>query len=150
MPRLHFLLASALAASAFALSALPSAAHGIVPAERRYSPFTGQLPACADPSVLARIERRFASREATYWDSRLTILGFERIRHVAERPWGSQYVPRRFCSATALMSDGRKRRVDYFLKEDLGIIGATWGLNWCVHGLDRNFAYAPDCKMARP
>lgn len=154
MPRLRLLLASALMvpilATAALLGATPSGAHETVPAEQRFSPFTGHLPGCGDPSVLGRIERRFASRESTYWESGLTILGFERVRHVAERPWGRQYVPRRFCTAVALMSDGRKRRVDYFVKEDLGIIGMTWGLNWCVHGLDRNFAYAPQCKMARP
>lgn len=150
MPRLRRPFLSALFLSAAAFSGMPAGAHDVVPAEARYSPFTGVLPACTDSSVLGRIERRFASREATYWNSTLTIVGFEHVRHVAERPWGKAYVPRRFCTATALMSDGRKRRVDYFVKEDLGIIGMTWGLNWCVHGLDRNFAYAPDCKMARP
>jgi hypothetical protein len=26
----------------------------------------------------------------------------------------------------------------------------TWGVEWCVVGLDRNWAYNPACKMARP
>jgi hypothetical protein len=26
----------------------------------------------------------------------------------------------------------------------------TWGVEWCVVGLDRNWAYNPRCKMARP
>jgi len=41
-------------------------------------------------------------------------------------------------------------RIDYSVREDLGIIGATWGVEFCVHGLDRNWAYAPACRMARP
>jgi hypothetical protein len=121
-----------------------------VPAEERIQPFTGLLPSCSDGAVLSHIQRWFASRETSYWQSTLTIDGFDKVGIVAERPWGSDYVPRRFCTARALMSDGHVRRVDYFIKEDLGIIGMSWGVNWCVHGLDRNYAYAPDCKMARP
>jgi len=26
----------------------------------------------------------------------------------------------------------------------------TWGVEWCVVGLDRNWAYNPACKMAQP
>ena len=128
----------------------PAAAQDRLLAEERVYPFSGVLPACSDGAVLSHIQRWFASREATYWQSTLTIDGFDRVGVVAERPWGAAYVPRRFCTARAHMSDGHVRRVDYFIKEDLGIIGMSWGVNWCVHGLDRNRAYAPDCKMARP
>jgi hypothetical protein len=30
------------------------------------------------------------------------------------------------------------------------MIGMTWGVEWCVVGLDRNWAYNPICKMAQP
>ena len=30
------------------------------------------------------------------------------------------------------------------------MIGSSWGVEWCVVGLDRNWAYNPACKMARP
>jgi len=30
------------------------------------------------------------------------------------------------------------------------MIGQTYGVEWCVVGLDRNWAYSPSCKMARP
>jgi hypothetical protein len=30
------------------------------------------------------------------------------------------------------------------------MIGSTWGIEWCVVGLDRNWSYNPACKMARP
>jgi hypothetical protein len=30
------------------------------------------------------------------------------------------------------------------------MIGASWGVEWCVVGLDRNWAYNPACRMARP
>jgi hypothetical protein len=139
-----------LAAGIVALPAMAASQRDIVRAEDRYSSFTAVLPGCSDASVLGRIQGRFSSREGTYWNSQLSIIGFEKVAAVADRPWGADFVPRRFCTGVALMSDGAKRRVDYMLKEDLGIIGATWGLNWCVNGLDYNRNYAPECRMAQP
>jgi hypothetical protein len=72
------------------------------------------------------------------------------VRQVAFRPWADHSIPRRFCSVTALVSDGRKHKVDYLIGEDTGFAGATWGVEFCVAGLDRNWAYNPRCKMARP
>ena len=36
------------------------------------------------------------------------------------------------------------------IAEDTGLIGMSWGVDWCVAGYDRNWAYNPGCKMARP
>ena len=30
------------------------------------------------------------------------------------------------------------------------MIGANWGVQWCVVGADRNWAYNPDCQAAGP
>jgi hypothetical protein len=30
------------------------------------------------------------------------------------------------------------------------MIGMKWGVEWCVVGVDRNWAYNPQCRMARP
>jgi hypothetical protein len=40
--------------------------------------------------------------------------------------------------------------VYYSIGEDTGFIGWSWGIEWCVVGVDRNWAYNPGCKMARP
>lgn len=135
-----------------ASAALPGLAQArdIVPAEQRQPPFSGLMPACDDPAVLSKISHRFASRESTYWASALTIDGFTHVRPIAVRPWGADFVPRRFCTAQVLVSDGHKRRIDYSVREDLGFAGFGWNVEWCVSGLDRNYAYAPGCKAARP
>ena len=72
------------------------------------------------------------------------------MREIAFSPWAEGTIPRRFCSALALVSDGRKHAVYYSIGEDTGMIGSSWGVEWCVVGLDRNWAYNPRCKMARP
>lgn len=110
--------------------------------------YDGVLPAC--DAALDTIASRFATKESRFWNSELQILGFERVRQIAFRPWAEGTIPRRFCTATALVSDGRKHQVSYSIAEDAGFAGATWGVEWCVTGLDRNWAYNPRCKMARP
>ncbi len=110
--------------------------------------YDGVLPPCE--AALGKIASRFAQKESRFWNSDLQILDFERVRETAFRPWPAGSVPRRFCSAVALVSDGRKHRVNYWIGEDTGMIGASWGVEWCVVGLDRNQAYSPACAMARP
>ena len=139
-----------LLAAAVSPAAALTGREEVVPGERRVLPYDAHLPGCQEPSVLAAVARIFAEKEAKFWNSSLTIVGYEDIGRTAWRPWGLDYIPRRFCSAMASMSDGRRRRVDYSVREDLGTIGATWGVEFCVHGLDRTWAYAPACRMARP
>jgi hypothetical protein len=110
--------------------------------------YDGDLPGC--DAALDTIASRFATKESRFWNSDLQILGFEKVRQTAFRPWAKNTIPRRFCTAVATVSDGRKHRVDYWIGEDTGLIGASWGVEWCVAGLDRNWAYNPACKMARP
>jgi hypothetical protein len=112
--------------------------------------YDGVLPACEQPSALAEISDHFATKERRFWNSALTIVGFDRVRETAYRPWARDLIPRRFCSARAYLSDGRSRTVYYWIGEDTGMIGASWGVQWCVVGLDRNWAYNPACKMAQP
>ncbi len=110
--------------------------------------YDGDLPPCE--AALGEIRAKFAQKESQFWNSDLQILSFEKVRQTAFRPWAANTIPRRFCSATALVSDGKRHRVDYWIGEDTGMIGASWGVEWCVVGLDRNWAYNPGCKMARP
>lgn len=112
------------------------------------SNYDGDLPACE--AALGTISDRFSTKESRFWNSDLQIVGYDRVRQTAFSPWAKGTIPRRFCTAMADMSDGRRRRVDFFITEDGGEIGATWGVTWCVAGLDRNMTYSPACKMARP
>ncbi len=112
--------------------------------------YSADVPLCTDPWPLGRIQANFRTKEHRYWDSELQIVDFANVREIAFRPWAAQTIPRRFCAAEALVSDGVRHAVYYSIIEDAGFIGAGWGVEWCVVGLDRNWAYNPACKMAKP
>jgi hypothetical protein len=141
---------SLLAAALVATMAGSVLARPIVPAEKRYEDYSGELPPCDDPGVLSRISGRFEQKESEYWSSSLQIAAYDRIRSIGIRSWGLDHIPRTFCVARARLNDNSLHEVSYSIVEGLGIIGFGYGVEWCLEGLDRNLAYAPDCKMARP
>jgi len=108
------------------------------------------MPGCDYRPALDRIIVNFRTKEARFWRSDLEIVGIEDIRETAVLPWAAQSIPRRFCSGTALINDGVRHPIYYSIAEDTGIIGLDWGVNFCVVGLDRNWAYGPACRAARP
>lgn len=118
-------------------------------AEERIIPMYGNLPACEDPAVLSSLTSWFDSRESKFWGP-LRALSYDRIGEIGFRPWGDDFIPRRFCTARLLLNNGVYHRVDYSVRENLGLFGLTWNVNWCVAGLDRQRSYAPNCQMARP
>jgi hypothetical protein len=125
-------------------------ARPVVPAEKRFWSYSGDIPACANPDVLSRIQDRFQQAESEYWNSTLQIVSYDRVKVSALRPWGLDHIPRNFCEARALLNDNTYHEVSYDVAEGLGMIGMDEGVEFCIAGLDREFAYAPNCKMARP
>jgi hypothetical protein len=146
------LLASALAAT---LATLPAGTAGAANwLEMNFylsgPRYEGVLPPCDAEEALRKIASRFSHKEDAFWNSDLKIVAFEQVRETAFRTWAAQTIPRRFCSGIVEVSDGRKHPIHYSISEDTGIIGSSWGVEWCVVGLDRNWSYNPACKMAQP
>jgi hypothetical protein len=112
--------------------------------------YSGEVPLCTESGPLNWIQSRFHRKEDQFWHSDLEIVDFKNVHELALRPWVAGTIPRRFCSAEALVSDGKKHRVYYSIAEDGGFGGFTYGVEWCVVGLDRNWAYNPRCKEAKP
>lgn len=149
LPLLTTFAAALCLAGVAAQAAGTRAVHPADRAENRIIPMYGHLPACEDPAVLGEISNSFNSREAKFWGP-LRAISFDSVRPIAWRPWGDDLIPRRFCTARMMTNEGVLRRVDYSVRENLGFLGLTWNVNWCVSGLDPLRSYAPDCKMARP
>jgi hypothetical protein len=112
--------------------------------------YDSNVPLCDEHGPLDKIVSRFGTKEDRFWNSALTIVGFEKIREIAWEPWPAGTIPRRYCTASVLVSDGKRHQINYSIIEDGGILGANYGVEWCVVGLDRNWAYNPSCRAARP
>src|SRR3984885_9999219 len=83
----------------------------ITPAEKRFSPYYANLPACDNTWVTGRINDRFQQKESSYWNSTLTIQGYDRFREIGFRANGASYIPRRYCMARVTMSDNKVRTI---------------------------------------
>ena len=110
--------------------------------------YSNQLPPCE--AALGAISAQFAEKESRFWNSSLQIVSFDRVHQIAYNAWAPGTIPRRYCRAVALVSDGRRRPVNFWIGEDTSFLGFAPNVRWCVVGLDRNWAYNPACKMARP
>jgi hypothetical protein len=110
--------------------------------------YEGRLKPCE--AALGTITYQFQEKERTYWNSALQIKAYGQIHETAYRPWQSDNIPRRYCSGDVMLSDGKLHTVHYSIIEDGGFAGYGQAVEWCVTGLDRNWAYNPACKAAGP
>ena len=110
--------------------------------------YDGRIKVCE--KALSTITAQFQEKESTYWNSRLQIKAYGDIHEIAFRPWQSDNMPRRYCTGSVQLSDGAVRTLNYSIIEDGGFAGFNQGVEWCVVGLDRNWAWNPACKAARP
>jgi hypothetical protein len=136
----------------FGLLAFGQAAEAANPFELNFwlsgPRYDGQVAPCE--SALGTITSQFQEKESKFWNSSLQITAYGQIHETAFRPWQSDNIPRRYCSADVMISDGKVRTVHYSIIEDGGFASLSQGVEWCVTGLDRNWAYNPGCRAARP
>jgi hypothetical protein len=110
--------------------------------------YDGRVQPCE--AALPTISSQFQEKESSFWNSPLVITGYGNVHEIAFRPWQSDNIPRRYCSGHAMISDGKMRQVYFSIIEDGGFAGFGQGVDWCVVGLDRNWAFNPACKTAKP
>lgn len=110
----------------------------------------GIIPACDNPWTLGKIGLRFAYKERRFWGSGAYIGKVESVKEIAYRPWGPDFIPRRHCAARVRMDNGKETFIAYAIGEKLGFAGMGYGVEWCVVGYDRNYAYGPACRAALP
>lgn len=141
----HAVLAAAIAASGAVVASAASAADMVV------GVYASDPGACADTRVLGRISERFR------WQVRnvphlpqVEIVDFQRIRETRYQPAHDTWlVERRYCHATAALSDGRSRTVWYLVEKPMGFAGFGSNVEFCVSGFDRWHVYNGNCRVLR-
>src|SRR5260221_8448054 len=89
----------------FGVLAFGQAAEAANPMELNFGLFgpryDGRVKQCE--AALETISSQFREKESNFWNSALQITGFGRIHETAFRPWQSDNIPRRYCSADAML-----------------------------------------------
>lgn len=106
---------------------------------------------CAHPGVLSLITKRFAYQVRHV--PNLPQVGIDSFQNISE----TRYLPahedrpigRRYCAATALLSDGQGRQVWYLVEEGQGFASIGDNVEFCVSGFDRWFVYNGGCRVLR-
>lgn len=110
-----------------------------------------EVRACDNPRVLKRIMSRFEYqvRHVPHLPD-VRITGFDRIHQHRFIPAGEKRpIARRYCMATATLSDGRQRSVWYLIESDMGFASLGSGVEFCVSGFDRWNVYNNSCRILR-
>lgn len=128
-----------LAAAALLFLALPAAAGERVARD------------CDDPGILERIRHKF-DYQVTHVPHLpdVSITSFSRVhqhRYLAAKE--TRPIARRYCGATARLSDGRKRYVWYLIENPMGYAGIGNNVEFCVNGSDRWYVYSGRCRVLR-
>jgi len=127
------------AASMLAASVVASAAGDKTAAE------------CGNTEILARIQSKFR-HQVTHVPHLpdVDIVEFRKIHQHRYIPFGEQRpIARRYCGATAELSDGKRRTIWYLIEDRMGFAGVGDGVEFCVSGFDRWFVYNGRCRVVR-
>jgi hypothetical protein len=106
---------------------------------------------CSNGEILARIQSKFR-HQVTHVPHLpdVDIVEFRKIHQHRYIPFGEKRpIARRYCGATAQMSDGRRRTIWYLIEDRMGFAGVGDGVEFCVSGFDRWFVYNGRCRIVR-
>ncbi len=128
---------------------LVSAFLGTVAASSAFAHDATTKP-CDDTRVLKSIAHRFQKQSLIVNHTKLSIAEFSKV-HEHRSYEKSEFSPiaRRYCGATATLSDGRNRTVWYLIESNAGLVGWGNGVEFCVSGFDRWNVYNASCRILR-
>lgn len=111
----------------------------------------GDPGVCANGKVLNRITHRFRHQVRHVPNlPQVDITDFYRIRENRYEPQGPRRpIERRYCHATAALSDGRQRDIWYLIERPMGFAGIGSNVEFCVDGFDRWKVYNGRCRVLR-
>ena len=140
---------AALALVAFAAVAGIVAHGGRASADQPLS--NEEASACDDPVMLGKITDRFRHQALmVHHEPNLAITEFRGIHEHRYLPYHEDHpIARRYCGATADLSDGRSRTIWYLIEDGMGFVGLGDNVEFCVSGFDRWMVYNGRCRVLR-
>lgn len=117
-----------------------------IPAELRGE---GKVPYCDDGGVIKKITKRFRKNNIHHRDNDLEFERMEEIRETGFVKNPSDNTDRRYCAARVYLTNGKHPTVYYLVLERDGLASLTWGVDFCVSGLDFERAHGSHCRSLR-
>ena len=110
----------------------------------------GKLPLCDAPQVLSSVTHKFryADRRTFHWGVEIA-----EIRDIYETPeviQNTSLIGRRYCRATAWLSNGRAEEVAYLIETKQGFASVTWRVESCLPNYDPWHVYGAWCRSIKP
>ncbi len=107
---------------------------------------------CGNEKVLSKITHRFRHQVRNVPRlPQVDIVDFYRISETRYQPSHAERpIDRRYCHATAALSDGHSRDVWYLIERPMGFAGIGSNVEFCVSGFDRWNVYNSRCRVLRP
>lgn len=116
-------------------------------------PRTGTLdniPPCSAEEVQAKVVDAFNETETRFWGGHIEMTGVIGLTERGSLPRGDDKLARRWCQGTAVFRDGERRRIVLELLPNIETLGLRYALSYCIEGLDREWAYQPNCRVLAP
>lgn len=106
---------------------------------------------CAEQRVLSRITHRFRHQVRHVPNlPQVDIVNFRDIFENRYKPSSEKWpIGRRYCGATAALSNGEERAVWYLVEEGMGFASIGDNVEFCVSGFDRWYVYNGRCRVLR-
>ena len=135
----------------FRLAALLVASAALIGQAEAYpSWWRGTLPDCASPAVLNKVQAKIAYGSPRVLGYDLFIQEIGAIDEDAVKAHRKSLIDRRYCSATALLSNGKQSEVVYLIEASQGFASIGWNVESCLPGYDRWRVHDAWCRSIRP
>lgn len=115
------------------------------------APVAVDASVCSQQSVLKHIVSRFDYQVKHVPDMPMTAIssmGDIRLKRFEPKINPSQ-IARTYCDATAVMSDGKQRKVWYLVEERQGFVTLGSNVEFCVDGYDKWYVYNASCSVLK-
>lgn len=111
---------------------------------------THEASDCGNPAILKAVAKRFHHQSHTVHHDRLRIDIFDDVHEHRNLPAKElRPIARRYCGATAVLSDGQRKTLWYFIETQAGLAGIGENVEFCVAGFDKWNVYNANCRVAR-
>lgn len=105
---------------------------------------------CDAPGILSTISLRFHHQSREVHHNDLVIESYTKVHQHRLEPQRKLWpIARRYCMATAHVSNGHHYAVRYFIEGGMGLASIGDNVEFCVSGFDRWNVYNSYCRVAR-